>query len=162
MVRITKRSTQLPFRCARCMKSRATFPADNFKGDALFPLAMHKQEIRFRAGNSSQGFLQHVWSAYARISLAVAGSVCCCRTTHSSGHSRPPSCLCRLTNVRLDAVCFRSSLALAVNQQTLAAHLTETRTGSGDPSRLMRVFPSCQTVWRHRNFGYRISNPTME
>lgn len=27
--------------------------------------------------------------------LRVAASVCCCRPTHSSGHLRPPSCLCR-------------------------------------------------------------------
>lgn len=54
----------------------------------------------------------------------VAASVCCCRTTHSSGHLRPPSCLCRQCRPPgRSQLCFRPS-QVAVNQQTLAAHLT--------------------------------------
>lgn len=146
----------------RCWESRQTSKATPC-------LLLHKQEIRFRAGSTSQGFLQHVcglgvWGSCTALPVL---SVCCCRTTHSSGHLRPPSCLCRLL-----CLCFRSfTRSVAVNQQTLAAHLTKVFSLTlplpvGDPLRLMRVFPLCQTLWRrrrrHRNFAYRISNATME
>lgn len=93
-------------------------------GDAEDPLPCKEIQVRIRITYSMCGLAEDP-------DLRVAASVCCCRTTHSSGHLKPPSCLCRQCRpAGRSQLCFRPS-QVAVNQQTLAAHLTNVRPAPG-------------------------------
>lgn len=101
------------------------------------PLPCKEIQVRIRITYSMCGLAEDP-------DLRVAASVCCCRPTHSSGHLRPPSCLCpQCRPPGRSQLCFRPS-QVAVNQQTLAAHLTNVRS---DPAALwIDAGPLHQTV----------------